>query len=406
MKKKCFNQHTSAVLLSASLLLFTNACAQETTISAVEASAPVNASDAVAQHAQPQKSAKKWQWNTIAQGLSHPWSLAILPDGDFLVTERSGSLHHIDVNGRKSKPLTGLPAMAVDGQGGLLDIALAADFKHSRKLFFCFSEPSAHGSSNSTALASANLSTDMRRLENVKIMFSQQPKVDSSAHFGCRIVLKNKQLFLTLGDRYSRMQDAQTLNNHLGKIVRLNQDGSVPADNPFVGQTNKLAEIYSYGHRNVQGAALAADGQLWTHEHGPQGGDEINIIQAAANYGWPVITYGEQYGGGKIGAGISAQEGMKQPLYYWQPSIAPSGMIFVSSNRYGDDWNGNLLVGSLKFSYLARITLDSKQKIVREDKINVGERVRDVRQAPDGFIYVLTDSANGKLLRLQPYLQP
>ena len=173
-----------------------------------------------------------------------------------------------------------------------------------------------------------------------------------------------------------------------------------------MGQTNKLAEIYSYGHRNVQGAALAADGQLWTHEHGPQGGDEINIIQAAANYGWPVITYGEQYGGGKIGAGISAQEGMKQPLYYWQPSIAPSGMIFVSSNRYGDDWNGNLLVGSLKFSYLARITLDSKQKIVREDKINVGERVRDVRQAPDGFIYVLTDSANGKLLRLQPYLQP
>jgi glucose/arabinose dehydrogenase len=297
----------------------------------------------------------------------------------------------------------------------LLDVLLDADFSRNRQLYLCFSEPAPSGNANSTALARATLSADNTRLENLQVIFTQQPKVASSAHFGCRIVESRApgvggqadgKLFLTLGERFSRKDDAQKLDNHLGKIIRINKDGSVPSDNPFVGQAGALPEIWSYGHRNPQGAVLAPNGDLWTHEHGPQGGDEINLPKAGANYGWPVITYGENYGGGKIGEGLTSKTGMEQPLHYWVPSIAPSGMAFLTSERYGKAWQGNLFVGSLKFAYLDRIELSQLYagKVVRESKLltETGERIRDVRQGPDGLLYVLTDSSNGQLLRLLP----
>ena len=370
----------------------------------------------------------------------------------------------IDANGKLLPPVTGLPSVAAGGQGGLLDLLLDADFAENRTLYFCFSEPAAGGGggANSTALARARLSLDATRLEDVKVIFSQKPKVASSAHFGCRIVEsragvqagqsgqngQNNQsgqvgqnglvgkpdgmLFLTLGERYIRKDDAQKLDNHLGKVVRIRKDGTVPADNPFnnpqSARTGALPEIWSYGHRNMQGATLAPDGTLWTHEHGAQGGDEINVVLPGRNYGWPVITHGENYGGGKIGEGITAKAGMEQPLHYWVPSIAPSGMAFLTSERYGKDWVGNLFVGSLKFGYLDRIELSEpfKGRVVREHKLLNGEgpsrnpstrpgltvdgalepmmpqRIRDVRQGPDGLLYMLTDQSEARLIRLLP----
>ena len=364
----------------------------------------------------PLSYAQSTRSQTLATGLQNPWALAFLPNGRFLVTERVGRLRVIEADGKLKEPVKGLPEVAVGGQGGLLDVVLDSDFVRNRRLYFCFSEPDPnHSNLNSTALARATLSVDDSQLENVEVIFSQKPKIASSAHFGCRIVesrspgLNGKpdgKLFLTLGERFLRKEDAQSINTHHGKIVRINKDGSVPLDNPFVAKTGALPEIWSYGHRNVQGAVLSPDGVLWTHEHGPQGGDEINLPIAGANYGWPVITYGENYGGGKIGDGLSAKAGMEQPLHFWVPSIAPSGMTFLTSERYGKAWQGNLFVGSLKFSYLNRIELSApfSGKVVRENKLlsEVGERIRDVRQGPDGLLYVLTDSRDGKLLRLLP----
>jgi glucose/arabinose dehydrogenase len=346
----------------------------------------------------------------VASGLAHPWALAFLPEGRFLLTERPGRLRVVEANGRVNPALLGLPEVAARGQGGLLDVLLDADFARNRTLFFCFSEPGAGG--NSTALARARLSDDRTRLEAVQVIFSARPKVASSAHFGCRIAESQTRgqpdglLFMTLGERYVRKDDAQTLDNHHGKIIRVFKDGRVPADNPFVTTAGALPEIWSYGHRNPQGLVLAPDGALWAHEHGPQGGDEINLIAPGHNYGWPVITHGENYGGGPIGSGRSAQAGMTQPLHYWVPSIAPSGMAFVTSTRYGRDWVGNLLVGSLKFGYLNRIALSAPFSggVLREHKLlaELGERIRDVRQGPDGWLYVLTDQAQGRLIRLLP----
>ena len=377
---------------------------------------------------------------TVATGLQNPWAVAFLPDGRFLVTERPGRLRVIEASGKLLPAVTGLPAIAAGGQGGLLDLLLDGDFAVNRTLYFCFSEPGPSGS-NSTALARARLSSDATRLEDLKIIFSQKPKVASSAHFGCRIVESRQpgaggapdgMLFLTLGDRYTRKDDAQKLDNHLGKVVRIRKDGTVPADNPFnnpqSARTGALPEIWSYGHRNMQGATLAPDGTLWTHEHGAQGGDEINLPLPGRNYGWPVITHGENYGGGKIGDGITAKPGLEQPLHYWAPSIAPSGMVFLTSERYGKDWVGNLFAGSLKFGYLDRIELAEpfKGRVVREHQLLAGDsggrnpgtrpgltvdsrlepvmpqRIRDVRQGPDGLLYVLTDQADARLIRLLP----
>jgi glucose/arabinose dehydrogenase len=340
----------------------------------------------------------------VARGLENPWAVAFIGDGRMLVTERPGRMRVVEANGQMGEPLAGVPPVVAQGQGGLLDVITDRDFARNRTLYFCYSEPAAGGSANSTAMARAVLSADLRQLEQVRVIFSQKPKFASRLHFGCRITqAADGNLFLALGDRFQRMADAQTLDNHHGKVVRVRPDGSVPGDNPFVKTAGALPEIWSIGHRNPQGLTMGPDGRLWESEHGPQGGDEINRPEAGKNYGWPVITYGENYGGGAIGEGITTQAGLEQPLHQWTPSIAASGMAFVSSDRYGPDWVGNLLVGSLKFRYLARLTLDGA-KVVKEERLlpNLSERVRDVRQGPDGFIYLLTDQRNGELLRLLP----
>ena len=340
---------------------------------------------------------------TVASGLQNPWAVAFLPDGRFLVTERPGRLRVVSADGQVQPAVQGLPEVAAGGQGGLLDVITDSAFASNRTIYFCFSEPG-KGTTNSTALARARLSQDAKRLEDVKVIFSQQPKFSSTAHFGCRIVERpDGTLFLTLGDRFSRRDDAQTLDNHHGKVVRVAKDGAVPKDNPFVGKAGALPEIWSYGHRNSQGATLAPDGSLWTHEHGARGGDEINRPQAGKNYGWPQVSFGVNYDGSKIGSGDSAAPGLEPPLHHWTPSIAPSGMAFLTSDRYGAGWKGNLFVGSLKFEYLDRIELKDG-KVMAEHKLleDVGQRIRDVRQGPDGLLYVVTDSPSGKLIRLLP----
>jgi aldose sugar dehydrogenase len=338
---------------------------------------------------------------TVAQGLEHPWAVAFLPQGRFLVTERPGRMRVIEADGRLGPPLPGVPRVATGGQAGLLDLALDSGFAANRTIFFCFSEPGPGGIS--TALARARLSADSARLEHVKVIFSPKPKVASNLNLGCRIVeTPDGNLFLTLGDDFTRKEDAQKLDNDLGKVVRLTKDGAPAPGNPFIGRAGALPEIWSYGHRNPEGATLAPDGTFWTHEHGPQGGDEINLPQPGRNYGWPVITYGENYGGGPIGEGITAKAGMEQPLYYWVPSIAPSGMAFLTSDRYGPAMKGNLFIGSLKFGYVARLELGGG-KVLREHKMLEGlGRVRDVRQGPDGLLYLLTDLDKGRLLRVLP----
>lgn len=338
----------------------------------------------------------------VASGLESPWAVAFLPEGRFLVTEKPGRMRVLSANGQRGEPLAGLPPVAAGGQGGLLDVITDSQFARNRTIYFCYSEPG-EGGTNGTALARAELAADRGRLENVQVIFSQKPKVASRNHFGCRIVeARDGTLFMTLGDRFSRRDDAQKLANHIGKVVRVSKAGGAPPDNPFVGRSSALPEIWSFGHRNGQGATLAPDGALWMHEHGPQGGDEINTVQAGRNYGWPVITYGENYGGGRIGEGTH-KPGMEQPLKYWVPSIAPSGMVFLSSDRYGAAWKGNLFIGSLKFGYLGRLELKDGQ-VAGEHKLleDRRARIRDVRQGPDGLLYVLTDAQKGQLIRLLP----
>ncbi len=339
----------------------------------------------------------------VATGLEHPWALAFLPDGRFLVTERPGRLRVVEADGRLGAAIAGLPRVDAAGQGGLLDLVLDSDFARNRTLYFCYAEPDPQGRGNSTALARAVLSADTTRLQDLRVIFRQQPRVASRLHFGCRIVeAPDGTLFLTLGERYHRMADAQTLDNHHGKIVRVTKGGAVPPDNPLVGRAGALPEIWSWGHRNPQGAAWGPDGRLWMHEHGPQGGDELNRPERGGNHGWPVVTFGEQYGGGRIGEGTH-KPGMVPPLYHWTPSIAPSGMAWLTSDRYGPAWRGHLFIGALRGQHLVRLELDGT-RVVREHRLltELGERIRDVRQGPDGWLYVLTDAPDGRLLRLRP----
>lgn len=352
---------------------------------------------AISAHAAPLESEKALlQLDTVATGFNHPWGMTFLPDGSMLITERNGGLVKLSADGKNKTAISGLPEIDARGQGGLLDVILAKDFSSSKQIYFSFSEPG--GGKNSTAVAKATLND--ASLSNVEVIFSQAPKYDSRHHFGSRLVLDNAgKLFITTGDRGSERDQAQKLDNHLGKVIRINTDGSVPEDNPYVSKNGAKAEIWSYGHRNMQGAALHPQtGQLWTHEHGPQGGDEINIAQPGKNYGWPLITYGEEYGGGVIGK--TAQQGLEQPLHYWVPSIAPSGMAFYTADMF-PYWQQNLFVGSLKFGQLVRLELDGN-KVTHEERIMIGQRIRDVEQGPDGFLYILTDSSDGELLRIMP----
>jgi len=335
----------------------------------------------------------------VTRGLEHPWGLAFLPDGRMLVTERAGRLRLVATDGRPSAPLGGVPAVAAGGQGGLLDVALSPRFAQDRLVYLSFSEPGPAGAS--TAVARGRLGD--RGLEGTAVVWRQQPKVDGSFHWGSRLVFRpDGTLFVTLGERLTHREAAQDLSVTLGKIVRINADGSVPPDNPFVGRDGVRPEIWSYGHRNVQAAALDAGGRLWTVEHGARGGDELNQPQAGRNYGWPVITYGVNYGiGTKIGEG-TAKPGMEQPIHYWVPSIAPSGMAFYTGERF-PRWKGNLFVGALRDQMLVRLQLDG-EKVVKEERLlkNALGRIRDVRTGPDGLIYLLTDESNGVLARLDP----
>ena len=340
------------------------------------------------------------QLTTIATGLEHPWSIAFLPDGRMLVTERPGRLRYVTMKGEVSEPVAGVPIVYAEGQGGLLDVALDPDFSANATIYLSYAEPG-DGDLNGTAVARAKL--DGARLTGLQVIFRQLPKVASKNHFGSRLVFaRDGNLFVTLGERFSERDSAQDLGTHLGKIVRITKDGRVPADNPFVGRESARPEIWSLGHRNVEGATLhPATGQLWIVEHGPQGGDEINLPIAGRNYGWPVITYGREYGSGlAIGEG-TAKPGMEQPLYCWVPSIATSGMAFYTSDVH-PAWKGSLFVGALKAQLVARLSFGADGKVNAEERIRIGQRVRDVRQGPDGALYLVTDEDAGQLLRLTP----
>jgi glucose/arabinose dehydrogenase len=336
----------------------------------------------------------------LVERLDHPWGLAFLPDGRMLVTERAGRLRIIGKDFKlEPQPVSGVPAVAVHGQGGLLDVALHP--RHSENGLIYLSYAARGDGGIGTEVARGRLSGD--KLEDVQVIFRQQPKSGAGQHFGSRLVFdRNGLLYITLGDRGAQRR-AQRPDDHAGSVIRLHDDGRVPKDNPYVDKAGWKPEKFTLGNRNMQGAALhPRTGALWTHEHGPQGGDEINIIRPGANYGWPVITYGANYGTGtKIGEGTE-KAGMEQPLHYWVPSIAPSGMAFYTGDRF-PKWQGDLFVGALRDAMLVRLKLDG-DKIVREERMlkNTLGRIRDVRSGPDGFIYLLTDESNGVLARLEP----
>lgn len=351
----------------------------------------------------------------VAHGLVNPWSLAFLPDGRMLVTERPGRMRIVAADGRLGPPLPGLPTVVAEGQGGLLDVVTDPRFASNRLVYWSYSEGAEDGS-NGTAVARARLdgAPGAERLADVQVIFRQSPKVASRLHFGSRLAFgSDGRLFITLGDRFMRKDDAQTLDNTLGKVVRIEADGRVPADNPFASANGTpkpgvpagaRPEIWSFGHRNVQSAAIhPATGELWTTEHGPQGGDELNITLAGRNHGWPVITHGRNYGTGtKIGEGTERAD-IVPALARWAPvSIAPSGMAFLTSERY-PGWKGNLFIGALRGQALLRLVLDGS-KVVHEERLlrTLNERIRDVRQGPDGWLYVLTDNPDGRILRLLP----
>jgi aldose sugar dehydrogenase len=337
---------------------------------------------------------------TVVDRLEHPWGLAFLPDGRMLVTERAGRLRIVGRDGRLvPQPVAGLPKIEEYGQGGLLDVALHPRFAENALVYLSFAERGEGG--YGTAVLRGRLADGT--LENVEVIYRQQPKSRGGRHFGSRLVFDRAGfLYVTQGDR-GEQDRAQVAGDLAGKVVRLHDDGRVPKDNPFVGRAGARPEIFTLGNRNVQGAALhPATGELWTHEHGPQGGDEVNVLRAGANYGWPVITYGVNYGiGTKIGEGAS-KPGLAQPVHYWVPSIAPSGMAFYTGDRF-TQWKGDLFVGALRDQLLVRLRLDG-EKVVKEERMLVGTlgRIRDVRQGPDGLLYLLVDSSSGAIVRLEP----
>jgi aldose sugar dehydrogenase len=339
---------------------------------------------------------------TIARGLDHLWAIAFLPDGRLLVTERPGRMRIVARDGKLSPALAGVPKVFASGQGGLHDVVLDRGYPQNQTIYFCYAEPVTGGAR--TTLASARLADqDNPRLDNVKVIFQQDGPPSNSRHFGCRIVQADDgNLFLSLGDHGNFPNEAQNLGNHIGKVIRIRPDGSVPPDNPFVGRQGAKPEIWSYGHRNSQGLARhPASGQIWEHEHGPRGGDEVNLIEKGKNYGWPVIGYGIDYSGAKIHESTK-KEGMEQPLWHWVPSIAPSGMAFYAGDLF-PAWRGNLFVGALAAQLLVRLELDG-QKVVREERLlrDQNERIRDVRQGPDGALWLATDSSSGRILRVAP----
>ncbi|HEY9234151.1 MULTISPECIES: PQQ-dependent sugar dehydrogenase [Phenylobacterium] len=344
------------------------------------------------------------QVTTIAEGLEMPWGMAFLPDGRLLVTEKHlGQLRILGTDGKLSGPILGLPAVAGVDQGGMLGLAVDPKFAENGLIYWAYAEPRANGTNN-TAVARGRLAGD--HLENVQVIFHQTPSLESTMHFGGRLAFApDGTLFITTGERSilpGRAQ-AQRLDGTLGKVVRINSDGSIPRDNPFVGRPGVRPEIWSYGHRNILSAAIdPATGKLWEVEHGARGGDELNQPQAGKNYGWPVITYGLEYSGEKIGDGITAKEGMEQPVYYWDPVIAPAGMAFYEADLI-PAWKGNILIGGLASKALVRLVMQDG-KVVGEERLltDLNERIRDVIVGPDGAVYLATDNKNGRILKVTP----
>jgi glucose/arabinose dehydrogenase len=336
---------------------------------------------------------------TVARGLEYPWGLAFLPDNLMIVTERKGQIRIVSGNGQLSDPLKGVPKVVNGGQGGILDVALDPAYVENNYIYISYSEPGVGGSG--TAVVKAKLDIAQNRLKDLRVIFRQFPKTHSSHHYGSRLVFDHdSKLFITIGERGERDR-TQNFSINRGQVIRINSDGSIPKNNPFIGRKGYRPEVWSYGHRNPQGAALHAEtGRLWTAEHGARGGDEINTPLAGKNYGWPVIAYGKHYSGGQIGEGTH-KSGMEQPLYYWDPSIAPSGIDFYTGDNF-PKWKGNLLVGALKLRLLSRLILNG-EKVVHEERLlkGLGERIRHVRQGPGGYIYLLTDTIKGRILRLE-----
>jgi glucose/arabinose dehydrogenase len=371
---------TVAILLTASFLIVTGTRGEDTSFAS---------------------SAGQLEVQTIAGGLVNPWSLGFLPDGRMLVTERPGRIRIVTAEGQLSPPLKGVPEVFASGQGGLLDLAIDKSYAQNKTIYFCFAERT--GGGGRTAVARARLNDGNGRLDDTKIIFRQEGPLSSGNHYGCRIVQAGDgNLFVTLGEHFTYRDEAQNLGNHLGKIIRIAPDGSVPSDNPFVGRADAKPEIWSFGHRNEQGLAInPASGDLWEIEHGPRGGDEVNIIGRGKNYGWPVIGYGIDYSGAKIHAS-SVKDGMEQPIKYWVPSIAPSGMMFYTAKLF-PKWTGSLFSGALAGKMLVRLSLTGNA-ITGEERLlqNLNERIRDVRQGPDGALWLLTDSSAGRILRVSP----
>lgn len=339
----------------------------------------------------------------VARGLDHPWSVEPLPGGDLLVTEKPGRLRIISASGVVSDPITGLPAVDARGQGGLLDVALSPGFATDRTIFWSFSEPRDGG--NGTSVARGVLSADRKSLSNVQVIFRVLPAYNGTMHYGSRLAFApDGSLFITTGERSDAQMRpyAQRLDSHLGKVMRIRPDGSSPSDNPFVGTPNAQPQIFSYGHRNIQAASVDTQGRLWIIEHGTNGGDELNLIEKGKNYGWPLQAYGEEYSGRPISGAQTTREGTQQPIYYWDPVIAPSGAQWYTGNAF-PDWRGNLFVGALKEKRLVRLVI-TNDRVTGEEHLltDRGQRIRDVRQGPDGLLYIVTDEADGQVWRVSP----
>jgi len=356
----------------------------------------------------------------IAKGLERPWAVEPLPDGDFLITEKSGQLRIVTAKGEIGQPISGLlpvgqgsvsaasgqgglPPITARGQGGLLDAALSPIFAKDRTIFWSFSEQREAGSG--TSVARGRLTEDRKNLEDVRVIFRAMPTYNNGLHFGSRLAFgPDGKLYITLGDRFDRPNRprVQQLDNHLGKIIRINSDGSVPPDNPFVKQPGAMPEIWDLGHRNIQSATFDEQGRLWTVEHGPKGGDELNLIEKGKNYGWAVVAYGEEYSGEPIPGAVTQKEGYQQPIYYWDPVIAPSGMQVYTGAAFSA-WRGSIFIGGLASQKLVRLVIKDNRVVGEEHLLaDRGQRIRDVRQGSDGLLYVVTDESNGELWRITP----
>jgi glucose/arabinose dehydrogenase len=366
------------------------------------------------------KSGVAFDVTVLAKGLERPWAVEPLPNGDFLVTEKPGRLRIISAKGEVGPPIGGLlpvgsggvtaasaqgglPPITARGQGGLLDVALSPHFARDRAIYWSFSEQREGGSG--TSVARGVLTEDRRNLEQVRVIFRAMPTYDNGLHFGSRLAFGPEgMLYITLGDRYDRPNrpKAQQLDAHLGKVIRINPDGSAPADNPFARRAGALPEIWDLGHRNVQSAAFDERGRLWTVEHGAKGGDELNLIEKGKNYGWPLVSYGDEYSGEPLAGAVTEREGYERPVYYWDPVIAPSGMQFYTGDAF-PSWRGSLFVGGLASQRLVRLVIKDNRVVGEEHLLaERGKRVRDVRQGPDGALYVVTDESDGELWKITP----